>query len=118
MSDPPSLQDFMSHRALGREMRVSDPTPEIVAMWSGISVFATEGQALAKLRRFPSLGKFIVAIEVDDQVIAFRPTGRDRGHHTIWGDPEVIMEGVKWVKALSEPELSPGSAETGANDVL
>ena len=82
-------------------MRISEPSDDLIAMWSGISVFATESQARAKHRRFPSLGRYLAEVEIDDEIVVSRQTGFDRGHDTIWGDPEEIKGGVKIRTAIA-----------------
>jgi len=89
-SDPPTRRDFESHEALGRVL--IDPDQEQRRMWQGISVFTTEAQARNKAHDYPGLGGFIAAMRVrDEEAIRFARTGRNRGHHTLWGEPEALL---------------------------
>lgn len=92
-SNPTSLDDFKSHRALG--IRALDDDPVHLRKREGISVHATEAQSRAKARSRPWFGRFIARLVIpDDGSIEWARTAGGRGHHTLWGDPAVLMTHV------------------------
>jgi hypothetical protein len=91
---PPTLDDFMSHKALGRPLR--DPT--MVREWAdGISVYDSLDYAVARVRvaRF-RLGRFVVPMTVSpgDAQVAFAQKGNDPRHYTLYGPPEALLARV------------------------
>ena len=88
--NPPALDDFMPHKALGRPLR--EPTME--REWSeGVSVYDSLDYALARVRvaRF-RLGRFVVAIALpDDDAVTVARTGNDPRHYTPYGRPEDML---------------------------
>ena len=99
-TDPASDVDFMSKEALGEPLR--EETPENRRLWQGISVYATEAQAHRKGRVSPGLGRFVACLEVpDDAPMKIERTTSSSGHHTIWGDPLVLLAYVTRVVAVS-----------------
>jgi hypothetical protein len=93
-SSPPTLQDFTSNSALGRVLR--DPDPERQHLWHGISVNATASQARTRARDFPALGRWIARLDIpsDAPVVWARTLPNSRGHHTLWGEPDVLLRCV------------------------
>ena len=86
-TDPPTQRDFLSHKALGIPLR----SPNDQDLWEGISVQATEQQA-RKRARLPGFGRYIAGLVVrEGGSISWRRTGRQPGHHTLWGDPEELL---------------------------
>lgn len=84
-TNPPSLGDFASYQAQGKVPH--RPTPEVLRVWQGVSVFATEDQAKEQARLFPTLGAYVAVVEVDDTgPIRWERTTARRGHHTLWGE--------------------------------
>lgn len=86
---PPSLVDFTSNAALGKRV----PTePELAALWDGLSVQSTLAQARRRRRASPMLGDYIAVLRVptDGSVRNERTLSAD-GHHTLWGDPAVLL---------------------------
>jgi hypothetical protein len=80
--------DFTSDAARGEE---PPDDPELRRLHDGISVFATEAQAMNKARDYPFLGRYVARLEVpDDAPFRIERTLRSRGHHTMWGDPVEI----------------------------
>jgi hypothetical protein len=92
-SDPPTPADFTSNAARGRPL--PDPSAETRRLWAGVSVNATEAQARRRARRYPALGAWIARLELPEgaPVQAARTT-RIPGHHTLWGDPAVLLRCV------------------------
>ncbi len=93
LTNPPTRRDFLSHAALGR--RLLDPDPQRVRHAEGTSVYATEAQARRQARRYPILGGWLaeVRLPAGGAVEVERTLGRP-GHHTIWGDPDVLLANV------------------------
>ena len=75
-------------------MQVQDETAEMRRLSEGVSVMATLQQARKRARQVPSLrGKRFVAELVipDGSPIAWERTTKTPGHHTLWGDPDVML---------------------------
>jgi hypothetical protein len=98
-SDPPTLMDFTSAKALGKARPTDDP--EALRLADGLSVFRTEAQAHRHARRMPMLGTHIaeVAIAASAPVHVER-TLRTPGHHTLWGKPAFLLACVRRVVAV------------------
>lgn len=91
--DPPALDDFLSNAALGRVLR--RPTPETERWWRGISTCAEEQQARLRAQQAPRLGRYIARLEIPtDAPVTVEQTGADPGHHTIWGNPALLLSYV------------------------
>ena len=91
-ANPPTLTDFTSAIARGRP---SPRDPEARRLFDGISVFATEGQARRKALDYPILGDHVARIELpDDSSVRIERTTTSRGHHTIWGEPALLLSCV------------------------
>ncbi len=89
ISATPDLGDFTSAKALGRSPP-SDPT--LARLWDGISVFATEAQAISKAKAYHWLGEFVARLEfATDAQIRWERTLRGRGHFTLWAEPSVLL---------------------------
>lgn len=98
LTDPPTVADFTS----GKERGTPEPNnPAHRAVWDGISVFSTLNQARRKRRTSPVLGEYIAVLRVpmDGSVRFARTLGGD-GHHTIWGDPERLLQLVVYVETV------------------
>ncbi len=86
LNSPPDDWDFSSQRARG------EPGPEdddlAVALWTGVSVWATETQARNKARDFPYLGPYIARLDLPEgPTIPRARTLGSAGHHTVWSTP-------------------------------
>lgn len=102
-SAQPTEQDFRSDKALGEPRPGSDP--ELIRMWEGVSATATEAHARSKRRDLPWLGRDVAVLAVaEGGSIAFRRTGRGRGHHTRWGDPQELLGCVVDVLPVAGPD--------------
>ncbi len=97
-SDPATVEDFFSYKALG----IPAPRdPQRLALWDGISVYATEAQARGPARRIPALGGYIAEVELpDDPGLRVERTGPGRGHHTVWGEPSALLDRVVAVRPV------------------
>jgi hypothetical protein len=92
-TDPPTLTDFTSNAARGRPL--PDPTPETRRLWAGLSVNATEAQARRRARQYPALGAWIARLELPVAApVQIERTTRIPGHHTLWGEPAVLLGSV------------------------
>jgi len=60
-SNPPTLDDFLSHRARGIPLR----NPDEEDMWEGVSVQATEPQARRRAR-LPGFGRYIAELVIPE----------------------------------------------------
>lgn len=95
--DPPVPEDFTPASSAGappHARRAVDPR-----LSTGISVLATERQALARARRYPGLGTYVAELELPANVPVER-TLRTRGHHTVWADPDELLRAVRRVIRL------------------
>jgi hypothetical protein len=92
-TDPPTLDDLRSSAARGRPRPLD---PEMARLHDGISAFATLTQAVAKARSYQTLGRFVAELAIlrSSPVRIERTIPRSRGHHTIWGDPNVLLDCV------------------------
>lgn len=88
LTNPPSLHDFTSNAALRKTPQ--RPDPEVLRLWDGLSVFASEAQARRQARRLPFLGSYIaeMALPINARCERTRPTP---GHHTVWGNPAMLL---------------------------
>ncbi len=103
-TDPPTVGDFLSKEARGEPLRIQ--TVENRRLWQGVSVYATEAQAQRKGRASPGLGRFVAQLELpDDSPILWERTTTSSGHHTLWGDPEIMLACVTRVVAVSRWRL-------------
>ena len=90
-----ALLDFTSSEAQGVPPRSN--APEILRLWDGISCWATETQARRTIRSFPHLGTHIARLEIPDGAPIRVERTRGPGHHTVWGDPAVLLSYVTTV---------------------
>ena len=87
-ADLPTLADFLSNLALGKEVPVD---PMLAELWDGISVQSTLSQARRKRRVSPALGQYVAVLRIPtDGSVRFRRT-RGEGHFTLWADPADIL---------------------------
>ena len=99
VGEVPTVADFLSHLAKGRTLR--NPTPENRRMWAGVSVYDSTEAARTAAHEFPRLGRFIAAVLIeDDSAIRWERTGATPGHHTLWGDPAMMLATVVRVERV------------------
>jgi len=97
--DPPTLEDFHSHREKGIPLR--RVTPEALRLWVGVSVYRTREQAIALASALPHLGRYIVCIRIPtDGSIVYELDNRKNGHSTVWAEPETLLRLVVSVERL------------------
>ena len=86
-TDPPTRRDFLSHQALGKPLREASERE----LWTGVSVQSTEQQARHRAK-LPGFGRYIAELWIrDTDSIRWRRTGRQSGHHTVWGEPDALL---------------------------
>lgn len=90
-SDPPTAWDLTSSASRGR--RIRQPGSRAEDLSRGISVFATEEQAVEQARRYPHLGRYVAEIRVVPDARLER-TGSRIGHYTLWTEPEILLGSV------------------------
>src|SRR5437764_1395720 len=87
-TDSPTLTDFLSHAARG--LPPPSQSPEVVRLWSGISVFDSLDLSRGNAAIFPRLGRFIATLVIPlDSAILYEKT-RGAGHYTLWGEPATL----------------------------
>ncbi len=99
-SDPPTLQDFMSHEAIGILPRrpLSSRGRDI---WRGVSHHDTRDPAMAKASASPWLGRYVAEIRVPPEAaVRIEQTGRDPTHYTIWAHSAALLSWVVSVEAV------------------
>ena len=96
----PTIQDFLSNHAKGRLPK--RPTPDVLRLWDGISVYDTLRQARMTARLFPRLGRYIAILRIpEDGSIRFERTQDPAlGHFTLWGDANRISACVDGMAGL------------------
>ena len=88
-SNPPTLPDLTSNLELGKQIPAD---PESAALWDGLSVQSTLAQARRRRRASPMLGSHVAILRVPTNgTIRYERTLGSAGHHTIWGDPAVLL---------------------------
>lgn len=99
-TDPPEVADFLSNAAKGKRPR--RPTPDVLRLWDGISVYDILRQARITAQTFPHLGRHIAILHVpDDGSVQFAQTlDPAKGHFTLWGDPVVLRKYVTGMARL------------------
>jgi hypothetical protein len=90
-TDPPTVTDFLTDRQAGRQ----PPSPHLLRLWDGRSVFDTEDTAREVAMRFPVIGSYIATLDIiEGGAISAERTLRRPGHYTLWGDAAAILERV------------------------
>ena len=98
-SNPPTLDDFRSHREKGIPLR--RVTPDALRLWSGVSVYRTRDQAVALATSLPHLGGYVVCIRVPmDGSVPYELDNRRNGHCTVWAEPDVLLRMVVSVETI------------------
>lgn len=78
VTDPPTLADFVSQAAAGKQPKRDDP--ETFRLWSGISVYETRRRADERARDLPWLGTFIAEMRVPSRgSVSVERTTNSRG---------------------------------------
>lgn len=96
-TNPATIDDFLSNQKLGKEIPAD---PEVAELWDGLSVQSTLAQARRRSRISPMLGRFVAVLRVPtDGSVRYERT-RGEGHHTLWGDPSVLLALVVTVEPV------------------
>ena len=94
LSDPPTVDDFTSNEAKGRQPR-RPLTPEEQEIWSGISAYESWALARRKAGASPWLGEYVAELHIPaGSGIEARRTTNSRGHWTLWGDAAELLKCV------------------------
>ena len=89
--NPPEPGDLLSDRAEG-EVCPDDDDDVAIACWVGVSTYATETQARNKAKGAHFMGRYIAELHLPDgSLVPWARTGRTKGHHTIWGPPDLLQ---------------------------
>jgi hypothetical protein len=98
-SNPPTEDDFLSHRARG--VRLRRDTPENRRLWEGVSVTNTSETSRRLAERFPTMGHFVAVIELPEHAsVIFEQTTDVPSHYTLWGTPRDMLDLVVSVVAI------------------
>ena len=93
LTNPPTEEDFRSHKERGIALRRD--TPELRRSWEGVSVYDTEEKAREVMQRFPRIGTFIAELSIEESgPVRFEQTTDDPNHYDLWGEPQVMMAAV------------------------
>lgn len=89
-TDPPSRRDFESNRERGNAPRGDELRDS--SLYGGLSVIDTLVRAIARARKFPMHGSYVVELTIPvGEFIHWKRTGKSPGHFTIWGNADAIM---------------------------
>lgn len=105
--NPPTQDDMRSYQELGISLRVN--TPDALRRSSGISLFDTLQRARAFAAGPPWHGAgFIAELRIPAGApVTVERTGRQRGHHTLWGAPDAILSYITRVVSIRGEEEAP-----------
>jgi hypothetical protein len=102
LTDPPTVDDFLSNKAKGRAPRSDDPA--VIHLWDGLSVFATLAQARRKARGAPYLGPYVAALSIPEGASARFERTRGPGHYTLWAEASDLLAWVVSVVRVGSEE--------------
>lgn len=104
--NPPTTDDMRSYHELGIPLRST--TPEAQRRARGISLYNTLAQARKLGIGPPWHGSgYIAELQIpDDAQVTIERTGRQRGHYTLWGSPDDILEYITHVVPIRSEEES------------
>jgi hypothetical protein len=104
--NPPTLDDFKSHKALGL-MRRRHLTERQSDLWAGISVYLSIDAALLLLSQSPRLGNYVADIEIQEGLgVRIEQSGRNQQHMTVWAEPDYLLGKVVSTN-LASAKLDP-----------
>jgi hypothetical protein len=96
-SNPPTLRDFMSYKALGKPLRTEADRD----IWEGLSVQNTLAQARNRAKVFRGKKTHVAVLEIpDDAPVRCERTGVNRGHSTLWATPQKLISYLRDVVEL------------------
>lgn len=94
----PRRDDFLSAQARGLAPR--DQQRRNPVLYMGISVYDTREQALVTANTFPRLGRYVAELVIPAEAGVEVHKTLGPGHHTLVGDPDVLLGLVVDVKAI------------------
>jgi len=98
--ETPTPNDFLSNVEKGRPLP-RDPYRQRLAQ--GISCWGTLAQAREMAQRFPSQGRFIAEIVLEEQTsLQYERTTASEGHWTVWGESDVLIRCIQAVYPVEE----------------
>jgi hypothetical protein len=98
-NSPPTLRDFSSNEALGKQPR--NPTPDLLRRWGAISVLGTMALAQRYARLFPRLGSYVAEIDLPDELILRLEEDQETaGHYELWAAPQDCLARVTHVERV------------------
>jgi hypothetical protein len=98
----PTLIDFRSHMAQCQSRRFAEIQDH--ALWAGVSTFLNPLHAVARARRFSTLGTHLARLEVsdDDPNVVVRQTLDPRSaHFSRWACEALLLTRVREITAIS-----------------
>jgi hypothetical protein len=100
-TNPPTVEDFISDRDRGRP---PPRNPAMMDLWFGLSMFDSEAAARQTAIRYPLIGEFIAAVEIQetDPIRVERTTQRS-GHFTAWGEAALLLRRATTVTSVRSP---------------
>jgi hypothetical protein len=101
-TDPPTLDDFKSNKALGEDPRgpeIDDPS-----IWDSVSMTDTFPRALKRAGRFPQHGAFIAEVSIPEGAMVVVRKTLGKGHYSVHGSPEMLLDCVSRVIPVDAPE--------------
>lgn len=100
-STPPTLADILTHVALRRPL---PRDPGTARLRRGISVYESEREARRRTEELLNLGGYLAELHVDEEPrVRMERTTRSRGHHTLWGAPNLLRRSLVRVVAIEAP---------------
>jgi hypothetical protein len=107
--NPPRRVDMLSYQALGIVPDTDDP--ELLRISTGISLYNTLQQARNQMRRLPAARRgFIAELHLPaNSPVTIERTGSQRGHHTLWGNADDILNYV--VRVIPPDDSVTGDKE-------
>jgi hypothetical protein len=100
-TNPATRDDFLSNLEKGQPP--VDDSPEMLELARGVSVNATLRQAQNRARTTRTLKRYLFVAELaipDDAPIRFKRTFSSPGHHTLWGDADMLLSFVVCVHPI------------------
>lgn len=104
---------MLSYQALGIALTRNDP--EALRLAAGISLYSTLQQARNQVARLPPERRgFVAELRIpEDAPVTIERTGK-RGHHTLWGSADVILDYVSWVMKQAQERHDEDLCAVGA----
>ena len=103
-SPVPTVDDFKSPAALGREPREPNPSAATLRSFQGVSVLDTPAHARAWVERFKGrLGEYVAELTIPDELLRDYKGPNAKGHVDLFGvPPEALLSCVASIVHFSE----------------